>query len=102
MGRRKRRDLLRRRNRARLGRTRLKRRIRHAPSRANGDGRAPPRPPGWSPRPLSAPRPPARVRCLSEPSKPGAGLEPSPIGFSFARLWYFERLYPLIFTVGAL
>jgi squalene-hopene/tetraprenyl-beta-curcumene cyclase len=27
---------------------------------------------------------------------------PSPIGFYFAKLWYFERLYPLIFTVGAL
>jgi squalene-hopene/tetraprenyl-beta-curcumene cyclase len=26
----------------------------------------------------------------------------SPIGFYFAKLWYFERLYPLIFTVGAL
>ena len=28
--------------------------------------------------------------------------EPSPIGFYFAKLWYFERLYPLIFTVAAL
>ena len=27
---------------------------------------------------------------------------PSPIGFYFARLWYYERLYPLIFTVAAL
>ncbi len=27
---------------------------------------------------------------------------PSPIGFYFARLWYFEKLYPVIFTVGAL
>jgi squalene-hopene/tetraprenyl-beta-curcumene cyclase len=26
----------------------------------------------------------------------------SPIGFYFAKLWYFEQLYPLIFTVGAL
>jgi hypothetical protein len=26
----------------------------------------------------------------------------SPIGFYFAKLWYFERLYPLIFAVGAL
>jgi squalene-hopene/tetraprenyl-beta-curcumene cyclase len=31
-----------------------------------------------------------------------AWREPSPIGFYFAKLWYFERLYPLIFTVGAL
>jgi squalene-hopene/tetraprenyl-beta-curcumene cyclase len=27
---------------------------------------------------------------------------PSPIGFYFARLWYYERLYPMIFTVAAL
>jgi squalene-hopene/tetraprenyl-beta-curcumene cyclase len=26
----------------------------------------------------------------------------SPIGFYFAKLWYFEKLYPLIFTIGAL
>ncbi len=32
----------------------------------------------------------------------GAWREPSPIGFYFARLWYFEKLYPLIFTTGAL
>ena len=32
----------------------------------------------------------------------GSWLQPSPIGFYFAKLWYFERLYPLIFTVGAL
>ena len=28
--------------------------------------------------------------------------EPSPIGFYFANLWYYEKLYPLIFTAGAL
>jgi squalene-hopene/tetraprenyl-beta-curcumene cyclase len=28
--------------------------------------------------------------------------EPTPIGFYFARLWYFEKLYPIIFTVAAL
>ena len=27
---------------------------------------------------------------------------PVPIGFYFAKLWYFERLYPLIFATGAL
>ena len=27
---------------------------------------------------------------------------PSPIGFYFAKLWYYERLYPMIFTVSAL
>ena len=29
-------------------------------------------------------------------------LEPAPIGFYFARLWYYEKLYPLIFTTAAL
>ncbi|MGB8170016.1 MAG: prenyltransferase/squalene oxidase repeat-containing protein [Chthoniobacteraceae bacterium] len=32
----------------------------------------------------------------------GEWREPAPIGFYFAKLWYFERLYPLIWTVGAL
>jgi len=32
----------------------------------------------------------------------GAWVQPAPIGFYFAKLWYFERLYPLIFTVDAL
>lgn len=32
----------------------------------------------------------------------GNFTEPSPIGFYFAKLWYFEKLYPIIFTVAAL
>jgi len=32
----------------------------------------------------------------------GKPMEPSPIGFYFAKLWYFEKLYPLIFTLAAL
>jgi len=32
----------------------------------------------------------------------GAWREPAAIGFYFARLWYYERLYPLIFLTGAL
>ena len=35
----------------------------------------------------------------------GAGQvipDPSPIGFYFAKLWYSERLYPLVFAAGAL
>ncbi len=28
--------------------------------------------------------------------------EPTPIGFYFAKLWYFERLYPIIFAAAAL
>ena len=32
----------------------------------------------------------------------GNFADPSPIGFYFAKLWYFEKLYPRIFTVAAL
>jgi squalene-hopene/tetraprenyl-beta-curcumene cyclase len=39
---------------------------------------------------------------LIEHVESDAYREPSPIGFYFAKLWYFERLYPLIFTVSAL
>ncbi|MBI5387553.1 MAG: squalene--hopene cyclase [Verrucomicrobia bacterium] len=31
-----------------------------------------------------------------------AWTQPAPIGFYFAKLWYHERLYPMIFTVAAL
>ena len=42
------------------------------------------------------------VNWLVDRIEAGTVTEPSPIGFYFAKLWYFERLYPLIFTVGAL
>ncbi len=32
----------------------------------------------------------------------GEWTQPSPIGFYFAKLWYYERLYPMVLTVGAL
>jgi squalene-hopene/tetraprenyl-beta-curcumene cyclase len=32
----------------------------------------------------------------------GKLMEPSPIGFYFAKLWYFEKLYPMIFATAAL
>lgn len=32
----------------------------------------------------------------------GASLPASPIGLYFARLWYFEELYPLVFSLSAL
>ena len=32
----------------------------------------------------------------------GTWTQPAPIGFYFAKLWYFERLYPIVFTVAAL
>ncbi len=32
----------------------------------------------------------------------GQQFSASPIGFYFAKLWYFERLYPVVYTVAAL
>jgi squalene-hopene/tetraprenyl-beta-curcumene cyclase len=42
------------------------------------------------------------VEWLIERVESGTWTKSSPIGFYFARLWYFEKLYPLIFTVAAL
>ncbi|HEY3969685.1 MAG TPA: prenyltransferase/squalene oxidase repeat-containing protein [Planctomycetaceae bacterium] len=55
----------------------------------------------------------ADAQSLSEPVTQGLNwlldrfdqeklMEPSPIGFYFAKLWYFEKLYPLIFATAAL
>jgi len=74
-------------------------------------GLAPGRP---SPGPLpagQAPAPPwaevesalaGGVNWLVRHTQRGTRFDPSPIGFYFASLWYFERLYPVIFTVSAL
>ena len=35
-------------------------------------------------------------------TKRGSLFKPTPIGLYFSKLWYFESLYPIIFTVGAL
>lgn len=42
------------------------------------------------------------ILALAELTDRGRRFDPSPIGFYFARLWYFERLYPVIFAAGAL
>jgi squalene-hopene/tetraprenyl-beta-curcumene cyclase len=42
------------------------------------------------------------VLWLIARTRGGAEFQPAPIGFYFAKLWYYERAYPLIFTVGAL
>jgi len=42
------------------------------------------------------------VEWLIHAVEGGSFRDPSPIGFYFAKLWYFERLYPVIFTVAAL
>ena len=39
---------------------------------------------------------------LVEQVEAGGLHHPTPIGFYFAKLWYFEKLYPIIFTVAAL
>ena len=42
------------------------------------------------------------VHWLIQRVESGEFMQPSPIGFYFAKLWYYEKLYPIIFTVGAL
>ena len=42
------------------------------------------------------------IGWLVEAAESGRHRESSPIGFYFAKLWYYEKLYPLIFTVSAL
>jgi squalene-hopene/tetraprenyl-beta-curcumene cyclase len=42
------------------------------------------------------------VAWLIANSDRGQRFDPVPIGFYFAKLWYFEKLYPVIFTVAAL
>ena len=43
-----------------------------------------------------------RVGYLVQQIEAGGLQRPTPIGFYFAKLWYFEKLYPIIFTVAAL
>ena len=42
------------------------------------------------------------IALLVEKVEHGGLSHPTPIGFYFAKLWYYEKLYPLIFTVSAL
>jgi squalene-hopene/tetraprenyl-beta-curcumene cyclase len=42
------------------------------------------------------------VQWLIANTNCGTSLPPSPIGLYFARLWYFEELYPLVFALCAL
>jgi squalene-hopene/tetraprenyl-beta-curcumene cyclase len=42
------------------------------------------------------------VARLLDLTADGTGFPPAPIGFYFARLWYHERLYPVIFALQAL
>jgi squalene-hopene/tetraprenyl-beta-curcumene cyclase len=42
------------------------------------------------------------LACLVQRVEAGRHAEPAPIGFYFARLWYYERLYPLTIAASAL
>lgn len=42
------------------------------------------------------------VRWLTEHQRDDGSWDPSPIGFYFAVLWYYEELYPLCFALGGL
>lgn len=42
------------------------------------------------------------LRWLVDAVEQGRLRQPAPIGFYFAKLWYHERLYPLVFATGAL
>lgn len=42
------------------------------------------------------------VAWLAQKVEEGTWLAPAPIGFYFAKLWYYEALYPQIWTVAAL
>ncbi|MEZ5301755.1 MAG: prenyltransferase/squalene oxidase repeat-containing protein [Verrucomicrobiales bacterium] len=42
------------------------------------------------------------LRYLIEATANGANFPAAPIGFYFAKLWYFEKLYPLAWTMAAL
>ena len=42
------------------------------------------------------------AKWLIERTGHGRSFPPAPIGLYFARLWYYEDLYPVVFTLGAL
>ncbi|MFY9254132.1 MAG: squalene--hopene cyclase, partial [Fuerstiella sp.] len=42
------------------------------------------------------------AKWLEAQLQQGTVADPTPIGFYFAKLWYFERLYPIIFATAAL
>jgi squalene-hopene/tetraprenyl-beta-curcumene cyclase len=42
------------------------------------------------------------VEWLIKHTEGGTRFESAPIGFYFARLWYFERIYPIVWTLEAL
>ncbi len=41
------------------------------------------------------------VRYLIDKTDGGTRFPPSPIGFYFAKLWYYERMYPIVYSLAA-
>lgn len=41
------------------------------------------------------------VTWLIEHTNNGRSFPPTPIGFYFAKLWYYEKLYPMVYTLAA-
>jgi squalene-hopene/tetraprenyl-beta-curcumene cyclase len=52
--------------------------------------------------PIGGPAVERACRWLADRTAWGTRFDPTPIGLYFANLWYSEKLYPLLFTVGAL
>jgi len=44
----------------------------------------------------------AGTRWLISATDNGTRFDPSPVGFYFAKLWYWEKLYPVVWSVSAL
>ncbi|MCA9118420.1 MAG: hypothetical protein KDA79_25320, partial [Planctomycetaceae bacterium] len=42
------------------------------------------------------------IEWMSKATDRGTRFPASPVGFYFAKLWYFEKLYPYAFVVAAL
>lgn len=42
------------------------------------------------------------IEWLNQATEGGTRFDPAPIGLYFARLWYFEELYPVIFAAGTI
>ena len=54
----------------------------------------------WRPEAIDAVR--RGRQWLIDATQSGTTYDAAPIGFYFARLWYYERIYPIVWTVEAL
>ncbi len=42
------------------------------------------------------------IEYIDQSTNKGTQFVPSPIGFYFAKLWYYEKMYPIVYTLAAL